>query len=195
MDAVVADVTITGTGEVDSLPVSTPSPAALTSVGMSKTINSDSDGFVVVVDEFVASEGKVDSSTNLEEFMDFGISEVVVVVASDVDIAESTTSEMVVVGVGTFVEDVDDSDKCVNLESRDESGEIKVDISLEEDSSLIDLDDVALVEDVVVDNTVVAVGDDTAEDVLYEEDSKPIVDIVIDEFEKVSIDPEDVTNW
>jgi len=64
MDDVVADVTITGTGEVDSLPVSTPSPAALTSVGMSNIINSDSDGFVVVVDKSVASEGKVDSSTN-----------------------------------------------------------------------------------------------------------------------------------
>lgn len=64
MDAVVADVTITGTSEVDSLPVSTPSPAALTLVGMSNIINSDSDGFVVVVDKSVASEGKVDSSTN-----------------------------------------------------------------------------------------------------------------------------------
>ena len=64
MDAVVADVTITGTGEVDGLPVSTPSPAALTSVGMSNIIDSDSDGFVVVVDKSVASEGKVDSSTN-----------------------------------------------------------------------------------------------------------------------------------
>ena len=64
MDDVVADVTITGTSEVDSLPVSTPSPAALTSVGMSNIINSDSDGFVVVVDKSVASEGKVDSSTN-----------------------------------------------------------------------------------------------------------------------------------
>jgi len=64
MDDVDADVTITGTGEVDSLPVSTPSPAALTSVGMSNIINSDSDGFVVVVDKSVASEGKVDSSTN-----------------------------------------------------------------------------------------------------------------------------------
>ena len=127
--------------------------------------------------------------------MDLGISEVVVVVASDDDIDESTTSEMVVVGVGTFGEEVGDTDKCVNLASKDESGEIKVDISSEEDSSLVDLDDVALVEDVVVDDTVVAIGDDTAEDVIDESDSKPVVDIVIDEFEEVSIDPEDVTNW